>query len=91
MSYATQAVMSRDPQLRDRIAACAATQNVPDVQYWAQVHQWHIAAAPGWDAAYSYAINTGVENPGNHDGVINDNMILSAVQARINETTPPSE
>jgi len=89
MSYRTQAIMSRDLFLRERISACAATQDIPDVQFWAQSNQWHLAAEPGWDDAYAYAMDSGIGEPGNRGDVINDTMILSAVQARAAQLAEP--
>ena len=48
---------------------------------WADQNQWQIAAAPGFAEAYQYALDTGVENPGNDPAVITDAQILAAVQA----------
>lgn len=81
MSYFEIAVMARDPHLRERIAACAATEGViaPHPTAWADRHQWELAAAPGWGDAYTYAVNSGSENPGKDEAVITDGMILSAV------------
>lgn len=83
MSYNTQAQLSRDSELIIRCAACAATQDIDKPEQWAWDHQWKLSAQPGWDAAYSYAIDTGVQHPGSQAGVISDAMILSGVQAII--------
>jgi hypothetical protein len=83
MSYRTQAILARDPQLIERVSACAATQNVSDPSGWAWSHQWELSAEPGWDAAYAYALDTNVVDPGNSEVVINDSMILAAVQAML--------
>lgn len=81
VSYATQALLAQDIDMRFRIAACAATQGVADTPlYWADAHAWQLAAAPGWDDAYAYALNLGNPRPGNDGGVITDGMILAAVQ-----------
>lgn len=83
MSYNTQALLARDPDLIIRAAACAATQNVPDPETWAWRRQWQFSSQPGWDEAYAYAIASGSELPGKQESVITDNMILSAVQSII--------
>lgn len=76
----------------ERVTACAATQDITDPASWAWTHQWKLSAEPGWDAAYAYAIDTGVVEPGNSEVVINDQMILSAVQAMLTaEEAPPAE
>jgi len=90
VSYRTQALLARDPQLMERITACAATQDVTDPASWAWSHQWQFSAEPGWDAAYSYAIDTNVTDPGNSEVVVNDGMILAAVQAMLTEETAPA-
>lgn len=89
MSYSTQATAARDSQLRDRIAACAATQDVHEPEFWAQSHQWVLVASPGWDAAYAYALNAANPAPGDDNAVISDAMILAAVQKLLtSEGTP---
>lgn len=89
MSYRTQAALARDQHIVERVTACAATQEIPNPSQWAWSHQWTFSAQPGWDAAYAYAVNTGVVDPGNSESVITDGMILSAVQAvRADETAP---
>jgi hypothetical protein len=90
MGYYEQSQLSADMDFYSRIAACAAVE-VADAnpQMWAQNNIWHIAASPGFADAYSYALNTGVENPGRDPAVITDEMILSAVQAHIPATSVP--
>lgn len=83
MSYYDVAAMARDEHLRDRIAACVALEG-PAGEHpvqWATQHQWALSASPGWGTAYAYAAGAGVQNPGKDEGVITDQMILSAVQA----------
>jgi hypothetical protein len=83
MSYNTQAALAVDTDLRNRVAACAATQGVPSPVQWADAHLWSLSGAPGWDDAYAYALGTNVPRPGQHEGVITDGMILAAVQPLI--------
>lgn len=82
MSYTDVAAMARDGDLRDRLAACAATEGMvdPHPTAWADKNQWTLAASPGWASAYAYAVNTEVERPGLDTSVITDGQILSAVQ-----------
>lgn len=82
MTYTTQAALSMDQDMRLRIAACAATQTIGDKQptTWADLHQWRLAASPGWDDAYAYALAAGNLHPGSDAAVITDAQILSAVQ-----------
>ena len=87
MSYATMARMAQDADRRRRVAACAASEGLGSRgPGWADEHAWEMAAQPGWDAAYAYALAAGVESPGADESVITDGMILAAVQPMI---TPP--
>ena len=75
--------MAKNGDLRERIAACAATEGVidPHPTAWADAHQWQLAASPGWSEAWQYAREVGViERLGKDEGVIGDGMILAAVQ-----------
>lgn len=83
MSYATQAALSHDSDLIQRVAACAATQHIDSPETWAWSNSWKLSASPGWDAAYAYALNSSVDRPGNSESVLTDSMILSAVQSLI--------
>lgn len=87
MSYRNIAVMAKDGHLRERIAACAAKEGVTHIHptQWADQHQWQLAAAPGWAEAYTYAVATEQERPGEDEAVITDGMILSEVQLILNE------
>ena len=93
MTYSDQADLSRDTDFRDRIAAVVATQ---DWRYrgtpleWAEAEQWHVAAAPGFAAAYSYGVATGVDRPGRDVAVIPDADLLAAVQARWQASPAPA-
>ena len=80
MSYNTQAALAVDEDLRRRVAACAATQNVPSPLQWADSYLWRLSGSPGWDDAYAYALNASNPRPGHDEGVITDAMILAAVQ-----------
>lgn len=81
MSYYAQSRLAKDETLFDRVAACAASEQIPNPQGWAWSLVWQFSAQPGWADAYSYAIATGVENPGREESVISDGQILAAVQA----------
>ena len=95
MSYYDQSLLARDPDFRERIAACAATEEQSGADLddhptaFADREQWAIAAAPGFAAAYSYALETGVEHPGRDVSVISDAQLLSAVQAILQPPPPP--
>lgn len=91
MSYTTQAQLAGDNEMIVRVTACAATQGIKTPETWAWDHKWQLSAQPGWDEAYAYAIDTGVQHPGSQISVITDAQILSAVQAIIAaEATPAS-
>lgn len=85
MSYYTQSQLAQDHKLRQRIAACAAKEGVssPHPTAWADDAAWALAAQPGWDDAYAYALNSGNADPTVDGAVISDGMILAAVQARL--------
>lgn len=83
MSYNTIAQMAQDEALLLRVTACAATQRIPNPANWALVNSWALAATPGWDKDYAYAVDVGNKNPGWDGAVINDGAILSGVQARL--------
>ena len=85
MSYATIAAIRQDPWLRDRVAACVATEpggHNPDS--WGPAHSWALAASPGWAASWASALVTHKSEagyqPGSDEGVITDAAILAAVQ-----------
>lgn len=82
--YFDQASLSQDGDFLLRIAAAA--QNEVDLgtqqpTAWAALHQWAIAAAPGFADAYSSAVAGGVEFPGRDPAVITDEQLLAAVVA----------
>ncbi|MCW2287048.1 hypothetical protein EDF60_1699 [Leucobacter luti] len=79
MSFKTQARLSNDADLHQRITACAAIKEIPQPESWVRDKSWQWATQPGWDDAYSVAINGGSETPGNEEGAITDRMIESAV------------
>lgn len=75
--------MAQDNDLKLRVTACVATQNVGKPVDWAEANMWNLSATPGWDEKYNYAVGTGVEKPGYDEGVLNDQDILAGVQARL--------
>lgn len=46
MSYATQSLLSQDADMWNRVAACAATQQIEDAFHWANQNMWALAATP---------------------------------------------
>ena len=87
MSYWTVSEMALDNDLTRREAAAYAQEPGAhgDEQTWALANGLKLAASPGWDAAYSSALASGIERPGKDESVITDGMILSAVQAILSE------
>lgn len=85
MSYVSIVEMAGSQSLLSRVVAAAAAEGVPDPLPWAQANIWHVVSAPGWAASWDYARDTYNDdaNPdtGKRPGVINDGMILAAVQA----------
>jgi len=85
MTYLHQADIARDPWMLERVAQCAAEQDIPDPDEWTQAHSREWAAAPGWDAAWESALisheGDAEYQPGRDEAVITDHMILSQVQA----------
>lgn len=93
MSFHGQALLSQDGQFRDRVAACAATQPslaIPPTN-WADNNIWLVSAAPGFADKYTYALDTGVQNPGADGAVIPDADILAAVQEVMSRQTAQAE
>ena len=85
MAYSSVSLLAQDYDFINRVAACAANEVSKTYQplQWASEHIWWIAAAPGFDEAYQYAIETDVERPGWDPAVITDGQILAAVQALV--------
>jgi hypothetical protein len=92
MSYATQSLLAKDQDFIDRCSASAAKE-IPmgsptnPVEY-TYANIWHLAASPGFDAAYDSAIAGGIARPGWEPSVISDGQILSAMQALIAAVPP---
>lgn len=85
MSYLSVVEMAGNQSLLSRIVASAAAEGQENPLQWAQDNIWKLVSAPDWDEAWEYARNTWTadSNPdtGIRPGVINDGMILAAVQA----------
>ncbi len=84
MSYQSQVQMASSQSLIARIGACAASEGEDVPMQWAQQNVWSLVVQEGWDEAWAYAEATRTvnQNPdtGARDDVINDGMILAAVQ-----------
>lgn len=81
MSYYDISLLAADNDFIMRTRACVATEGEPDPIAWTNEHIWNMAGTPGFGDKYSYALATGVENPGRNESVISDGDILAAVQA----------
>lgn len=101
MTYANQYEMSRDQGLRNRVAACAATQDLPKRPFspfgsarkcvpesWAEENMLFVTAQPGWPEAWADALAASKEDPGMDPTVVTDAMITSAVQAVLVKQAP---
>ncbi|WNM65428.1 hypothetical protein SEA_PHONEGINGI_24 [Microbacterium phage Phonegingi] len=86
MTYGTVAVIRRDYELSNRVAACVAVEGLSkQPEQWAAEHAWEIAAQPGWAANWESALVSHESDPeyqpGRAEDVITDAMILAAVQS----------
>lgn len=94
MTYASVVKMSQSPALVSRVSAAVASQPGfdGDPLAWAQAHIMKLASASDWTAAWEYAeANWTLDNAddtGRRPGVINDGMILAAVQAALTSEAP---
>ena len=84
MSYKSIVEMAGSQSLLSRITAAAAGEGQEEPLAWTQANIWKLVSSPDWDDAWDYAVATMTadNNPdtGMRPGVINDQMILSAVQ-----------
>lgn len=81
MSYLVQSKVADDGDLRQRVIACAASEEIPEPESWAYATRWSLSTSPGWVDAYASAVSGGDESPGANENAITDRMILAAVQA----------
>lgn len=92
MGYWEQALLSNDVDFSQRLAGCAAVEPIrlpgehPTTAAGRLI--WDVAAEPGLADAYTYALETGVPNPGRDDTVITDAQLLAAATAAHNSQTP---
>jgi hypothetical protein len=84
MAYKSIVEMATNSTLRDRIAACAAMEQEDNPVEWANANMWKLVANSLWDEKWTYARDTQNENVNPNAGartdVIDDSMILSAVE-----------
>ena len=90
MSYLTQNTIATNSAMHGRLAQCAASEGIENPDNWVVQHNRTLSAAPGWDAAWEYALNVHhsdpAYDPGLDEAVITDGMILAEVQ---HVRTPP--
>jgi hypothetical protein len=84
MSYYAVSAMSTNSALRDRIISAAAQEGEQDPLTWAATHVYEVVSRTDWVEKWDYAEDTKTRNvnpnTGERDDVINDSMILAAVQ-----------
>lgn len=92
MSYQSVVEMAGSQSLLARVVAAAAGEGLTEPLQWAQANIWQVVSEPGWTDAWDYAQGVASVNvnpdTGARNDVINDNMILGAVQAIMAEQTP---
>lgn len=81
MSYRAAYLLSQDEGFWTRVGMCFQEQG-SDFEAGVAA-RYVIAASPGFPEKYAYALETGVENPGENPAVIPDADLLAAVQAAI--------
>jgi hypothetical protein len=85
--------LASSASLLNRVAAAAASEGQADPTGWADRNKWRLAAEPGWADAWSFAEDNATVNvnpdTGVRDDVINDSMILTAVQAILADEAGP--
>lgn len=97
MGYYEQNLLAQDEDFLARCRSCYAILTIPkgpadslsQPEAWVNMYRYHIAASPGFADAYTYALSTGVENPGRNPAVITDEQILASVDALVNPTEEP--
>lgn len=91
MTYNDVVECWQSPALKLRVTAGAATQeHITNPETFVMNYWWKIVASPGWDEAWAYKQSTDPNFEGDIgalEDVINDAMILSAIQTLV----PPTE
>lgn len=98
--YSTVMNMSKSVGLKNRLIGAAALEGRADANIWVEQNLFSLINDTSWVTAWEYAEDTKTVNvnpdTGARDDVINDSMILAAVQATIEatksvETTPGNQ
>lgn len=83
-SYLSIAAIAGDPWMLERIRACAAQQQIPEVETWSYDLRYAWASSPSWGEKWDYALAVHPEEeyqPGKDAAVITDGDVLATVQA----------
>jgi hypothetical protein len=100
MSYLTQDKIASSTAMLHRVAACyageqsGAPDQMEDPDRWAYTHRRYWSAAPDWDDAWEYSLNSNPPpdplpdpyvpyDPGTNEAVITDAQILAQVQSML--------
>ena len=95
-SYYVGFLLTEDPDLKSRVAACAQQQAdtadpprlIGDPMQWAEEHKWEYAMAPGWVAKVESAMASDNQAWGRDPAVITDQDILSWTQPQMEDELP---
>ena len=90
MSYLSISKCVADNDFQQRVVACIADEGKPTSNIVPDLF-WQVARADDIEAAYSYALDAEIPNPGADETVITDGMILGVIQALFPAPEPPSE
>lgn len=89
MSYKTISISAEDQSLFKRVEASAAQEGEwQNPGFWVSQHIWAVCSANDIEEAYAYALSVDNPDPGGDEGVITDQMILSAVQYLMHPPAP---
>ena len=81
MSYADDAAMRQDSDLRTRLVSCATKEGVASPEQWVNDNLGALAASPGWSDKWASGKAARQYTVGNDPAVISDADILAAVQS----------
>lgn len=81
MTYADDAAMRQDSDLRSRLVSCATQEGIDTPESWVNEHLGALAASPGWSDKWASGKAVRQHTVGNDPAVISDADILAAVQS----------
>lgn len=90
MSYLSISKCVADTDFQSRVIACVADEGANPTSIASNLF-WQVAVADDIEAAYKYALDADIPNPGADETVITDGMILSVVQSLFAPPEPPPE